>query len=98
MIELVEKTETETLKPDLVDIYYKNDNKTTFDFVIFSIVKYFNKSPQEAILIATQIHENGEGKVAENVLKSIAKTKIKNVTQIARQEGFPLEVFYKDCR
>jgi len=97
MIELKDKINTETIKPKLVDIFYKNDDKTSFEFVIISLVRFFNKTPQEAFLIANDIHEKGEGRVAKGVLKNIAINKINTVTKFARNEGYPLEVFYKDC-
>jgi|SaaInlV_100m_DNA_6_1039743.scaffolds.fasta_scaffold15468_2 ATP-dependent Clp protease adapter protein ClpS len=96
MIKNIEKQKTTTLKADLVDIYYKNDSKTTFDFVIWTLTSFFNKSNKESVDIATLIHKNGEGLVQHRVLKNIAKTKINKIKQVSKDAGFPLEPFYKD--
>lgn len=78
-------------EPPLYRIIYMNDNVTTMDFVVSSLIQYFNYTDVTAKTITSTIHETGSAVVA--VLPyEIAETKGIEVTLDARSQGFPLQV------
>lgn len=78
-------------EPPLYKIIYINDNHTSMEFVISSLVEYFNYNPDTASVITVDIHEQGSAVVA--VLPyEIAEQKGIEVTLDARAQGYPLQV------
>jgi ATP-dependent Clp protease adaptor protein ClpS len=78
-------------EPSLFKIIYMNDDFTTMEFVIHSLVEYFNYNPDTASTIMQNIHEKGSAVVA--VLPyEIAEQRGIEVTLDARSKGFPLQV------
>lgn len=93
------KTETKvTIKPNLslaepplYKIIYMNDDVTTMEFVVGSLIDYFNYSSDTAINLTKNIHDEGSAVVA--VLPyEIAEQKGSEVTLDARNQGYPLLV------
>jgi ATP-dependent Clp protease adaptor protein ClpS len=93
------KTETKVkIKPNLTlqepplwKIIYLNDDVTSMDFVIESLIDYFNYSVDTAATITQNIHEDGSAVVA--VLPyEVAEQKGMEVTYLARSQGFPLQI------
>lgn len=82
----------ESLKePPMFKIIYLNDNQTTMEFVIETLVDFFNYSTQTALKITEDIHQEGSAVVA--VLPyEIAEQKGIEVTVCARTNNFPLQV------
>ena len=78
-------------EPGMYKVIYINDNTTTMEFVIESLVTVFNLSPEEATAITMKIHEDGSG-VAAVLPYEIAEQKGVEVTQLARNNGFPLQI------
>jgi len=78
-------------EPPLYKIIYINDNVTTVEFVIETLVKIFDHSPESAEAITLKIHEEGSG-VAAILPYEMAEQKGVEVTQLARNNGFPLVV------
>lgn len=83
------KNLSEIQKPSMYNVIYLNDDYTTMEFVIWSLMKYFNKNEIDAAVITQDIHDNGKG-VAGTYSKEIAETKIYEVQNIARINDFPL--------
>ena len=78
-------------EPPLYRIIYMNDEVTSMEFVIESLIEYFNYNPDTASTLTRDIHENGSAVVA--VLPyEIAEQKGIEVTLDARQQGYPLQV------
>jgi ATP-dependent Clp protease adaptor protein ClpS len=78
-------------EPPLFKIIYLNDDVTSMDFVVTSLVEYFNYNTDTASAITVDIHEKGSAVVA--VLPyEIAEQKGIEVTLEARAQGFPLQV------
>ncbi len=78
-------------EPPMFKIIYMNDNVTTVEFVVSSLVEYFSYNPETAGSITHDIHENGSAVVA--VLPyEIAEQKGIEVTLEARAQGYPLQV------
>jgi len=78
-------------EPALYRVIYINDNVTTMEFVIESLVTVFDHNVDTAGEITQKIHENGSETVA--ILPyEIAEQKGVEVTQLARNNGFPLVI------
>lgn len=78
-------------EPSLFKLIYLNDNQTSMDFVIETLVELFDYSPNTAEKITYDIHEEGSAVVA--VLPyEIAEQKGVEVTVSARSNGYPLQV------
>lgn len=78
-------------EPPMFKVIYMNDEHTTMDFVVRSLVDHFGHNTDTAEHITQGIHDNGSAVVA--VLPyEIAEQKGVEVTVEARSEGFPLQV------
>ena len=78
-------------EPPMYRIIYLNDDVTSMEFVVNSLVEYFNYNADTAGQLTRDIHEQGSAVVA--VLPyEIAEQKGIEVTLDARQQGFPLQV------
>jgi ATP-dependent Clp protease adaptor protein ClpS len=99
--DVISKVSTEpnlTIKePSMFNVIYLNDDKTTFDFVIFSLVEIFKKTEAEAVQITTDVHKNGSAVVA--VLPyEVAEQKGVEVMRSAKTYGYPLVVKIEEAR
>jgi len=78
-------------EPPLFKIIYINDNVTSMEFVVGSLIDYFNYNQDTASTITQNIHEEGSAIVA--VLPyEIAEQRGIEVTLEARSQGFPLQI------
>jgi len=78
-------------EPPMFRLIYLNDNQTSVDFVIDSLIKHFDYSENTAEKITMDIHEAGSATVA--VLPyEIAEQKGVEVTVDARSSGYPLQI------
>jgi len=78
-------------EPPLFKIIYINDDVTSMEFVVDSLIDYFNYTEDTATHITKDIHASGSAVVA--VLPyEIAEQKGIEVTLDARSQGFPLQV------
>lgn len=78
-------------EPSLFKIIYLNDDHTPMEFVVSSLISYFNYTAETAEVITVDIHEKGSAVVA--VLPyEIAEQKGIEVTLEARAKGHPLQV------
>ena len=72
-------------------IIYLNDDVTTYEFVIESLVNVFDYDEPTADNKAIEINDNGAGVVAVLPFE-IAEQKGVEVLMSARNQGYPLEV------
>lgn len=78
-------------EPSLYKVIYLNDNATTMEFVVESLMNFFDYTPDTAVKITQDIHEAGSAIVA--VLPyEIAEQKGIEVTISARTANMPLQV------
>ncbi len=78
-------------EPPLFKIIYINDDVTSMEFVVDSLIDYFNYNSESAMNITQNIHEDGSAVVA--ILPyEIAEQKGIEVTLDARSKGYPLQV------
>jgi ATP-dependent Clp protease adaptor protein ClpS len=81
----------ELKEPPMYRVIYINDEVTTMDFVINSLMTVFNHSLESATSLTVKIHEEGSG-VAAVLPYEMAEQKGVEVTQLARNNGFPLSI------
>lgn len=85
------KVNTKVAEPSQFRIIYLNDDVTTMEFVIDSLLYHFGYISEDAIAVSNQIHTNGSAIVA--VLPyEIAEQKGIEITLEARTNGFPLQL------
>ena len=92
-IDTVTRTQvnTELKEPPMFKVIYLNDNQTTMEFVIETLIDFFNYNTQTALQITDDIHTAGSAVVA--VLPyEIAEQKGIEVTVHARNQNFPLQI------
>jgi ATP-dependent Clp protease adaptor protein ClpS len=78
-------------EPPMFKVIYLNDNQTTVEFVIETLIDFFNYTSQTAEQITVDIHSQGSAVVA--VLPyEIAEQKGIEVTVHARSNNYPLQV------
>lgn len=78
-------------EPPLFRVIYFNDDVTAIEFVIGSLIDYFNYNADTAQEIARNIHTEGSAVVA--ILPyEIAEQKGIEVTLDARSRGYPLQI------
>jgi ATP-dependent Clp protease adaptor protein ClpS len=94
MVEVSNQTNTKLKKPNKYAVIILNDNYTPIDFVIEVLMKFFNKSLEEANEIAKTAHEKGSA-IVEYYPKEIAITKSENVNYYASQHKHPLKTIVK---
>lgn len=76
-------------------VIFWNDDFTTMDFVVKVLTQVFLKTEDDAEQIMMKVHEEGQA-VVGIYSYDIAVTRTRVVTDMAREEGFPLKVTYKE--
>ena len=78
-------------EPPLFRVIYMNDDQTTMEFVIESLVIVFHYDRERALAITSTIHEHGSAVVAVLPFE-LAEQKGIEVSVMAKRHGFPLVV------
>ena len=87
---VITEIEEEVEEPPLYKVLLHNDDYTTKVFVIGILRAYFNKSMEDATQIMWHIHKNGIG-VCGVYPYEVAETKVSLVSEVARENGYPLK-------
>ena len=91
LVESRTKLQTAIKEPPMYKVIYLNDNQTSMEFVVESLVEFFDYTPSTAADITIDIHESGAATVA--VLPyEIAEQKGIEVTMAARSQSYPLQI------
>ena len=85
------RVEHELKEPNLFKVIYMNDDKTTMEFVVESLMTVFDHSREAAGQITQEIHEDGSS-VVSVLPYELAEQKGLEVTNMARNQGYPLLV------
>ena len=89
--EVAIKPKLDLAEPPMFKVVYVNDNKTSVQFVVDSLVDHFSYVADTAERIAQVIHTEGVA-VAAVLPFEIAEQKGMEVTVEARKQGFPLQI------
>ena len=89
--ETITDIEEEVTEPSMYKVLLHNDDYTTKIFVVEILIAVFNKSQDDATRIMWHVHKNGVGVCGIYPLE-VAETKILQVTELARESGFPLKL------
>jgi ATP-dependent Clp protease adaptor protein ClpS len=85
------KINQELREPPMFKVIYLNDNQTTVEFVVETLLNFFDYTADTAVKITQDIHEAGSAVVA--ILPyEVAEQKGIEVTVHARQNNYPLQV------
>lgn len=76
-------------EPPLFRVFLVNDDFTTMDFVVHVLQVVFHHTQEQAEEIMWSIHRKGRGLCGVYPFE-VAETKVATVTEMARQEEFPL--------
>lgn len=78
-------------EPSMFNVIMHNDDETTMDFVVMVLQRIFRKSEQDAEIIMLKIHNEGAA-IVGTYFKDIAVSKARYTMELARQNGFPLQL------
>jgi ATP-dependent Clp protease adaptor protein ClpS len=87
----ITRTKKAIKEPPLYRVIYINDNTTTMEFVVGTLVEFFDYTVETATQLTVSIHEHGQATVAVLPFE-IAEQKGTEVTDSARLNEFPLQV------
>jgi ATP-dependent Clp protease adaptor protein ClpS len=90
-IVLDEKIKQKFEEPKLWKVVLLNDDHTPIDFVIGILTEIFKHTQETAKAITIQIHTEGSG-IAGVYSYEIAEVKAVEATNLARSNGFPLQI------
>lgn len=79
------------VEPPMFRVIYINDNQTSMEFVIESLVEFFDYTQELAEQLTYEIHKEGSSVVAVLPFE-IAEQKGIEVTVSARSQNYPLQV------
>lgn len=79
-----------TKEPSMYKVLMHNDDYTTMEFVVSVLISIFSKSLREAEGIMMKIHKEGLA-VCGIYTYEIAETKVTEVHNLARNNGYPLK-------
>jgi ATP-dependent Clp protease adaptor protein ClpS len=88
---IITKTQQRTKTPPQYKVLLLNDDYTPMDFVLYVLERFFNKSQTEAHKVMLEAHQKGLS-VAGVYPFEIAETKVAQVLEVAKGEGYPLRV------
>lgn len=85
------KTNTKLQAPPMFKVIYINDNTTSMQFVIDSLMGHFAYAGATAERLANEVHTAGSA-VAAVLPYEIAEQKGLEITVDARKSGYPLQI------
>ena len=91
----INEQKTEIREPSMFHVILMNDDFTTMEFVLETVEKVFQKSPEAAASIMLEVHNKGRG-VAGTYVHDIARTKAERVMHLAFKENFPLKCILEE--
>lgn len=85
----VETTKPQLKRPPMYSVVMINDDYTPMEFVVDVLLRFFNKSPEQATQIMLTVHTKGSA-VCAVYTRDVAETKAALVNQYARDCQHPL--------
>ena len=83
------ESELALVEPIKYKVLLHNDDYTTIDFVVDILMSVFQKNGTEAEMIMMDVHTKGRA-VCGIYTYEIAQTKVYQVKELAKSNGFPL--------
>ena len=83
------ETEEKVQQPKLYKVLLHNDDYTTMEFVVLVFRSVFHMDESGAVQVMLHVHRKGVG-VAGVYSYEIAETKVHKVTELARNNDYPL--------
>lgn len=90
-VQIDEQIKVRISEPKNWKVILLNDDSTPMEFVISLLVEIFKHTPETANNIMLEIHETGSG-VAGVYSFEIAEAKAVEATNLARENGSPLQI------
>ncbi|NDG30280.1 ATP-dependent Clp protease adaptor ClpS [bacterium] len=90
-VKLDEKIKQSISEPKRWKVIFLNDDQTPIEFVIGVLIEIFKHTQDTAKQITLEIHNEGSG-IAGVYSCEIAEVKTVETTNLARQNGFPLQI------
>lgn len=90
-IQIDEKIKQKIQEPKRWKVVFLNDDTTPMDFVVGLLVETFKHTQETAKQITMEVHNSGSG-IAGVYSFEIAEAKAVEATQLARANGFPLQI------
>jgi len=87
--EVISEIEEDIKEPPMYKVLLHNDDYTTMEFVVYILMRVFNKPTETAVQIMLNVHEQGIGLCGVYTYDA-AETKVNTVHSLARENGFPL--------
>jgi ATP-dependent Clp protease adaptor protein ClpS len=84
------KTRPKTKRPNLYRVLLLNDDYTPMEFVVHVIMRFFQKSQDDATRIMLHVHNHGVGECGVFTYE-VAETKVTQVMDFARKHQHPLQ-------
>ena len=78
-------------EPKNFNVIYMNDDVTTFEFVVETLTGIFGHARESAEALTVKVHDE-ESAIVATLPYEMAEQKGIEVTILARQHGFPLQV------
>jgi ATP-dependent Clp protease adaptor protein ClpS len=79
-------------KPNFFNVKYNNDDTTPFEFVIATLIQFFNLNKTLATDLAVAVHEQGSAVIEKEYTFEIAEHLVNTTVSTARQNNYPLSV------
>ena len=83
-------TEVEVEEPKMYKVLLHNDDHTSMEFVVGILKGIFHKTHEEAEKLTLRIHKKGFA-ICGIYIDEIARTKVRQVQDRARENDFPLK-------
>lgn len=87
---LATRTVTKPKRPDLFRVLLLNDDYTPMEFVVHVIMRFFNRTEEDATRIMLHVHHHGVGECGIYTYE-VAETKVTQVMAYARDNQHPLQ-------
>jgi len=85
----------EVKKPKMYKVLLLNDDYTSMEFVVSTLINIFRKSEENAYAIMLRIHNEGSG-LCGVYTHEIAETKVAQVLNSAKKSKFPLRAVMEE--
>ena len=91
---LRERERIDVKEPRRYKVVIYNDDFTTMEFVVMVLKQVFYKSEDEAQALMLKVHHSNKAVVGIYSF-DMAVSKVRKATTMARENGFPLRLFYE---